>query len=269
MIKLIVSGACGKMGQRIIVNAANSMAFKVVGAIEHPNHPQLGNDIGLSAGLGDELAVHISDNLDKIMRLGDVVIEFTTPETTLDHLGLAVKTKKPMVIGTTGFSSAQLNELRNLGRQIPCVFSPNMSLGVNLLFKLVEQTAKTLGNEFDIEIVESHHRAKKDAPSGTANKLADIAANALGRKLPEVAVYGRKGITGERNQETIGVHAVRGGDMVGEHTVYFCGTGERIELTHRASSRDTFAIGALRAAKFIIDKPSGIYDMLDVLGLRK
>jgi 4-hydroxy-tetrahydrodipicolinate reductase len=269
MIKLIISGACGKMGQRIIANAVSSLAFKVVGAVEHANHPQLGQDIGLAVGLGNMLNVPISDNLDKIIKSGDVVIEFTNPETTLDHLGVATYTKKPMVIGTTGFSSAQLNELRNLGRQIPCVFSPNMSLGVNLLFKLVEKAAKTLGPEFDIEIVESHHRYKKDAPSGTANKLADIAATALGRKLPEVAVYGRKGIAGERTKEAIGIHAVRGGDMVGEHTVYFYGTGERIELTHRASSRDTFALGALRAAKFIVDKPAGIYDMLDVLGLRK
>lgn len=174
-----------------------------------------------------------------------------------------------MVIGTTGFNASQLNELRNLGRKIPCVFSPNMSLGVNLLFKLVEQSTKTLGNDFDVEIIESHHRFKKDAPSGTANKLADIAASVLGRKLPEVAVYGRKGITGERNKEAIGILSVRGGDMVGTHTVMFCGTGERIELTHRAQSRDTFALGALRAAQFIVTKPVGIYDMLDVLGLRK
>lgn len=269
MIRLIVSGACGKMGQRIIVNAVQAMAFKVVGAIEQQNHPQLENDIGLTAGLGDELKVRVTNNLDKIIKQGEVIIEFSNPETTLDHLGLAVEAKKPMVIGTTGFSSGQLNELRNLGRQIPCVFSPNMSLGVNLLFTLVEQATKTLGAEFDIEIVESHHRAKKDAPSGTANKLADIAAHTLNRKLSEVAVYGRKGITGERTKEAIGIHAVRGGDVVGEHTVYFYGVGERVELTHRASSRDTFALGALRAAKFVVDKPAGIYDMMDVLGLRK
>ncbi|MCX7918454.1 MAG: 4-hydroxy-tetrahydrodipicolinate reductase [bacterium] len=269
MIKLIISGACGKMGQRIITNAVHTMSVKVVGAVEHPHHPQLGQDIGLVLGLGNALNVRITDTLDKIIHAGDVLIEFTNPETTLDHLGVAVYAKKPMVIGTTGFSTTQLNELRNLGQQIPCVFSPNMSLGVNLLFKLVEQTAKTLGAEFDIEIVESHHRGKKDAPSGTANKLADIAAQALGRTLSEVAVFGRKGITGERTKEEIGIHAVRGGDMVGEHTVYFCGIGERIELTHRASSRDTFALGAIRAAKFIVDKPAGIYDMLDVLGLRK
>lgn len=267
MIKLIVSGACGKMGQRIIANASSD--FKVMGAIEWSGSSCLGKDIGTAVGLGKEMGVQVTDNLKEVIKKCDVIIEFTNPKTTLVHLELAVKSKKAMVIGTTGFSEEQLKKVKKLGNKIPCVLSPNMSLGVNLLFKLAGEAAKILGDEYDIEIVETHHRLKKDAPSGTANKLAQVISESLNRNLKEVAVYGREGIASERKKETIGIMTVRGGDIVGDHTVMYLGTGEKIELSHRATNRDTFAIGALRAAKFVINKPPKLYDMGDVLGLKK
>jgi len=268
MIKLIVSGACGKVGQRIVTNACASNDFKLVGALEWTKHPNLGKDIGTVIGLGKEIGVPVTDTLEKVIRECDLIIDFTNPETTLSHLEQAVHYKKAMIIGTTGYNEEQLAKIKDLGNQIPCVLSPNMSLGVNLLFKLAAETARVLGNEYDIEIVETHHRMKKDAPSGTANKLAQVIAESLNRDLKKVAVYGREGITGERNKETIGIMTLRGGDIVGDHTVMYLGTGEKIELSHRATSRDTFAMGALRAAKFLVGKPAKLYDMQDVLGLK-
>ncbi len=268
MIKLIVSGACGKMGQRIVTNACASQDFQLVGAIEHNKNPSLGKDIGITVGLGREIGILVTDDLEKIIKECDVIIEFTNPDTTLAHLDLAVQSRKAMVIGTTGLSEEQLSQVKKLGNQIPCVFSPNMSLGVNLLFKLAADTAKVLGNDYDIEIVETHHRMKKDAPSGTANKLAQVIAESLNRNLKDVAIYGREGISGERKKETIGIMTVRGGDIIGDHTVMYLGTGEKIELSHRATSRDTFAMGALRAAKYVVGKPPKLYDISDVLGLK-
>ncbi len=216
----------------------------------------------------EKLGVLISDELEHIIDEGEVLIEFTDPDTTLDHLGMAIEHNKAMVIGTTGFSDEQLEEIKEIAPQIPCVMAPNMSVGVNLLFKLAKEIAPVLGDDYDIEIVEAHHRKKKDAPSGTAMRIAEILAKALGRNLKGVGVYGRKGITGERTKKEIGIHAVRAGDIVGEHTITFAGTGERIEITHRAHSRDTFAQGALRAVKFVAKAKKGLYDMQDVLKLK-
>jgi 4-hydroxy-tetrahydrodipicolinate reductase len=173
-----------------------------------------------------------------------------------------------MVIGTTGFSSDELHELRSLARQVPCVFSPNMSVGVNLLYKVIGEMAKTLGDDYDIEVIEAHHRLKKDAPSGTALKIAEVLARAVNRDLNQVGVYARKGLVGERKKQEIGIQTIRAGDIVGDHTVLFGGMGERIEITHRASSRDTFARGALRAARWVVKQPPGLYDMMDVLNLK-
>jgi len=196
------------------------------------------------------------------------VIDFTIPDATLEHVRVAAEGKKPIVIGTTGLNSAQIGDIEKFSAVIPVVLAPNMSLGVNVLFKLVGEVSKTLGGDYDIEIVEMHHRFKVDAPSGTALKLAELAAKGLGVKLEEAGVFGRKGLIGERKPKEIGVMTLRGGDVVGEHTVIFAGLGERIELTHRASSRDTFARGALRAAKWVVDKLPGLYSMQDVLGLK-
>jgi 4-hydroxy-tetrahydrodipicolinate reductase len=268
MIKLTVTGACGKMGQMIITNALASGDFELVGAVERENHPQLGMDIGLVLGSGKELGVLVTADYGKAVAKGDITIEFTNPETTLLHLKESAAQGKAMVIGTTGLNEEQLKELKTLAANIPCVFSPNMSLGVNLLFRLAAEAAQILGEGFDIEIVETHHRMKKDAPSGTAVKLADVVAEAVGRDMKEVGCYGRHGITGERDRKTIGVMALRGGDIVGDHTIMYLGTGEKLEISHRATSRETFAMGALRAAKYVVDKPKGLYDMQDVLGLK-
>ncbi|HEA46973.1 MAG TPA: 4-hydroxy-tetrahydrodipicolinate reductase [bacterium] len=267
MIKAIVSGACGRMGSSIIGTIVNDEEIKLVGALERKGHPNFGKDAGEVNGLG-RLGVLISDDLEHIIDEGEVLIEFTDPDTTLNHLRIAIEHNKAMVIGTTGFGDEQLKEIKEIAAQIPCVMAPNMSVGVNLLFKLAKDIAPVLGNDYDIEIVEAHHRKKKDAPSGTAIKIAEILAKALGRSLKEIGVYGRKGTTGERTKKEIGIHAVRAGDIVGEHTITFAGTGERLEITHRAHSRDTFAQGAMRAVKFVIKAKKGLYDMQDVLKLK-
>lgn len=267
MIKAIVSGACGRMGSRIINAIVNDEDIKLVGALEKKGHPNFGKDAGEVNGL-EKLGVLISDELEHIIDEGEVLIEFTDPGTTLNHLRMAIEHKKAMVIGTTGFSDKQLKEIKEIATQIPCVMAPNMSVGVNLLFKLAKDIAPVLGDDYDIEIVEAHHRKKKDAPSGTAIRIAEILAKALGRNLKESGVYGRRGTTGERTRKEIGIHAVRAGDIVGEHTITFAGTGERIEITHRAHSRDTFAQGAIRAVKFVVKAKKGLYDMQDVLKLK-
>ncbi len=268
MIKLIVSGALGKMGQRIIANAVASGKFQLVGAIEYAAHPLMGKDAGEACGLGKSLGVNISNDLESVLPSADVLIEFTNPETTLEHLGIAAQFGKPVVIGTTGLTEQDKIQVKQASAQIPVMLSPNMSLGVNLLFKLAAEAAKLLGEEYDIEIVETHHRMKKDAPSGTAMKLAETVAEAVNRDLKEVGCYGRQGITGERDRKTIGVMTLRGGDIVGDHTVMFLGTGEKLEISHRATSRDTFVPGSLRAAEWLVRKPAGLYDMQDVLGLK-
>lgn len=267
MIKTMVSGACGRMGSRIINAIVNDEEIKLVGALEQEGHSNFGKDAGEVNRLG-KLRVLISDELEHIIDEGEVLIEFTDPDTTLDHLRIAIEHNKAMVIGTTGFSEEQLKEIKEIASQIPCVMAPNMSVGVNLLFKLVKDIATVLGNDYDIEIVEAHHRNKKDAPSGTALKIAEILAQALKTDLKQAGVYGRRGTTGERTRKEIGIHAVRAGDIVGEHMVTFAGTGERIEITHRAHSRDTFAQGTLRAVKFVVKAKKGLYDMQDVLKLK-
>lgn len=264
MIKVIVTGACGRMGKRIAGMLIEQDDMELAGAVERQNHPSLGRDLGGVLG-PDPMGIVLQDDLKKVIDKGEVIIDFTYPEATLGHLKLAGEHHKALVIGTTGFSEEQVSEIKDLARSIPCVLSPNMSVGVNLLFKIAGQVAKALGGDYDSEIMEAHHRHKKDAPSGTAKKLAEILARVSGRDLPEVAVYGRQGITGERPRGSIGIHAVRGGDIVGDHTVIFAGPAERIELVHRAHSRDTFARGAIRAARFLATAPPGLYSMQDVL----
>ncbi|GAB6182874.1 4-hydroxy-tetrahydrodipicolinate reductase [Thermodesulfovibrio hydrogeniphilus] len=267
MIKLTVCGATGRMGSRIIALSREYDNLKLVGAVEASNNPKLGLDAGLVAGVG-ELGVKITDNIKKVIDDTDIVIHFTNPEATLSHLEIVKKNKKAMVIGTTGFNNEQLSQISKAAEKIPIVLSPNMSIGVNLLFKVLKDVARILGDDYDIEIVEAHHRMKKDAPSGTAIKMGKVIAEALGRNFDEVAVYARQGIVGERTKKEIGIQTVRAGDIVGEHTVIFGGLGERIEITHKASSRDTFARGAIKAAIWLYGKPAGLYDMGDVLGIK-
>ncbi len=267
MIKVIVAGAAGRMGCRLVALIKDSTAMTLVGALEGKGHHALGEDAGETAGAG-RANIPITDDPTGLMARGEVVIDFSAPEATLEHLRTAVHYRRAMVIGTTGFSAAALEELKRLAQQIPCVFSPNMSVGINLMYKVIGEMAKTLGDEYDIEVIEAHHRLKKDAPSGTALKLADVLAHAVNRDLTKVGVYARKGIIGERAKGEIGIQTIRAGDIVGDHTVLFGGMGERIEITHRASSRDTFARGALRAARWVVRQHPGLYDMMDVLGLR-
>jgi len=197
-----------------------------------------------------------------------VLIDFTFPEASLANIKLCAELGRPIIIGSTGFTGEQLDEVGEFVRKIPCVLSPNMSIGVNLCFKILEEVARTIGGDYDMEIVETHHRMKKDAPSGTAIKMAQVLAKAVNRNLEEVGVYARKGMIGERTNKEIGIQTLRAGDIVGEHTVLFAGIGERIEITHRAHSRETFAAGAVRAAKWIVGRKPGLYDMQDVLGLK-
>jgi len=265
-IKLCVAGACGRMGQRLIALATADEGFTVTGALERADHPSVGQDIGASAGAKSPIIV-TGDQTACIANC-DVLLDFTVPEATLEHLEIAVEAEKAMVIGTTGFTDEQRKRLNDLATQIPAVVASNMSLGVNLLFALADDAARILGSDFDVEIIEAHHRFKKDAPSGTARRLAEILAERRGLSVGEDLRHGRQGIVGERPPDEIGVHAVRGGDIVGDHTVVFAGLGERIELTHRAHSRDTFARGALRAARFIVKQKPGIYTMQQVLGLK-
>lgn len=242
-IKILVCGSAGKMGSSIIRLAKGDEQVQITGAVD------------------------IGDDFDSPASKADVIVDFTTPASTIEHLSGAKKSKKAIVIGTTGFDAAQLEKIKEASAIIPVVLSPNMSMGVNVLFKLAAEAAKAMPG-YDVEIVELHHNQKKDAPSGTALKLAQIIALALKRALDKVCVYGRKGDVGARKSEEIAVLSVRGGDIVGEHTVYFVGKGERLELTHRAQSRDTLAAGALSAAKWLSKQKPGLYDMSDVLNLK-
>ncbi len=267
MIKVIVAGCAGRMGSRLVALIKESTALTLIGAIEGKGHVAVGEDAGELAGCGT-LGLKVSDDLSALLDRGEVVIDFSAPAATLAHLRLAAQHRRAMVIGTTGFSPQELMELRSLAKSIPCVFSPNMSVGINLLFKVLAEMAKILGDDYDIEVIEAHHRLKKDAPSGTALKLAEVLAKAVNRDLEQVGVYARKGLIGERKRTEIGIQTIRAGDIVGDHTVLFGGLGERIEVIHRAQSRDTFARGALRAARWLVKQPPGLYDMMDVLGLR-
>jgi 4-hydroxy-tetrahydrodipicolinate reductase len=267
MINAIVTGAAGRMGSRIINVLSASEGINLAAALEKKGQPLLGQDAGGPAGVG-ALGVKISDDLAAAVSAGDVLIDFTFPEISLEHLKACASQGKAMVIGSTGFTKEQLTEVARLAQKVPCVLSPNMSVGVNVCFKVLADLAKTLGQDFDVEIIEAHHRLKKDAPSGTAVRMGEVVASALGRDYRKSANFHREGITSVRTNEEIGMQTIRGGDIVGEHTVYFIGMGERIELTHRAHTRDMFARGAVRAAKWVVGKKPGLYDMQNVLGLK-
>lgn len=265
MIKVIVNGAAGRMGSTIVRLIIEDRDIELVGAVEREGYPEI--DAGIIAGKR-ETGVNIVDNINKLKGIqADVIIDFTAPDATMKALNFAVENKIAMVIGTTGLSEENLNKIKEASSSIPIVQSPNMSIGVNILFKITELVAKIIGNDYDIEIIEAHHRFKKDAPSGTAVKLGEIVANATGRNYKEVAKFGRNGIIGERTKDEIGMQVIRAGDIVGDHTVLFGGIGERIELTHRAHSRENFARGAIKAVKWIKDKNPGLYSMFDVIGL--
>ena len=267
MIKIGVAGAAGKMGSRISALCREYDGLQLAGAFERSGHKEIGRDIGVVAGIG-ETGVILQDRIEKIIDAVDLIVDFTSVESTKENLKIASQKGKAMIIGTTGLSKDDVKEIESSFRRIPCVMASNMSLGVNLLLRVLQDIARVLGNDYDIEIVEAHHRLKKDAPSGTAIKMAQVIADAVNRNLDEVAVYARKGMIGQRTQKEIGIQTVRAGDIVGEHTVLFGGLGERIEIIHKASSRDTFARGALKAALWIAGKPSGLYDMQDVLNLK-
>jgi 4-hydroxy-tetrahydrodipicolinate reductase len=267
MLKIGIAGAAGKMGSRIIALSREYDALQLTGVFEKRGHKDIGKDIGTVIGAG-ELGIKIAGGVEEIIDNVDLVIDFTSVESSKTNIKIASAKGKAMVIGTTGFSKDDMKEIEGFVKSIPCVMASNMSLGVNLLLKVLKDIARCLGDDYDIEIVEAHHRLKKDAPSGTALKMAQVIADALDRNLDEVAVYARKGLIGARTRKEIGIQTVRAGDIVGEHTVMFGGLGERIEITHKASSRDTFARGALRAALWLAGKPAGLYDMQDVLELK-
>lgn len=267
MTNIIVTGATGRMGSRITALSKEYPELKIIGATERRGHEAIGKDIGQIVGIG-ETGIRLTDSLKDIVDSCDVIIDFTHTGSSLEHLRLSSSRGKAMVIGTTGFSRYELKEIESLTKNIPAVLAPNMSVGVNLILKVLKDISHVLGDDYDIEIIEAHHRLKKDAPSGTAMKMAQVIADAVNRNLDEVGVYARRGLIGERTKKEIGIQTVRAGDIVGEHTVLFGGLGERIEITHKASSRDTFARGALRAAIWVHNKSAGLYDMQDVLGLK-
>lgn len=265
-VKAIVVGAAGRMGIRLIHVINETPSICLIQAIERADHSWIGKDIGEMIGLG-KIGIPLEGKLED--RGGDVIINFSTPQASIESLEFAKETGVAVVIGTTGFNQDQIEKIKDLSKDVRCVLSPNMSIGVNVMFRLVEEVARILGPEYDIEILEAHHRLKKDSPSGTAMKLGELVARAIGRDIHKVGVYGRKGIIGERTKDEIGMQVIRAGDIVGEHTVLFGGIGERLEITHRAHSRDNFARGAVRAALWIVNQPNGLYDMQDVLGLKR
>ncbi len=267
MLKVAIVGAAGRMGRTLVEAVSqNGNSMRVSAATVLADDPSLGMDIGLLA-IGAALGVKAVAQLDPERADFDVLIDFTSPEATMNHLALCKASNKAMVIGTTGLSSAQQKAIQAAAESIPIMFAPNMSVGVNLCLKLLQEAARVLGDEVDIEITEAHHRYKKDAPSGTALKMGAVIADTLGRNLDDCAVYGREGVSEERDRKTIGFTTIRAGDIVGDHTVTFAGLGERVEITHKASSRMTFASGAVRAAQWIVGKESGLYSMQDVLEL--
>ena len=265
VIKIAVAGVCGRMGMSVASLSGTDGDIELVGATEVPGHSSIGSALGdfiegAGAGAG------VSDSIEEAARAAEVIIDFTVPEATLAHAEYSVRNKKSMVIGTTGFTPQQREQLLGLLERIPCVFAPNMSVGVNILFEISRQVAFCLGESYDAEIFETHHRGKADSPSGTAIALAEAVASGLGSELGDVARYERHGRMGARRKGEIGIQTLRGGDVVGDHTVMFLGDGERVELTHKATARENFSAGALRAAKWIPGKPPGVYAMRDVLG---
>lgn len=264
-ISVAVAGASGRMGQMLVEALRADPAFKLSGALDVAHSPAIGQDAGAFAG--QNTGVKISADLRTGLQHSQVLIDFTRPEGTMAHLQVCRDLGVGMVIGTTGFSEVQKAEIAQAALHIPIVMAPNMSVGVNVTLKLLEMAAKALSTGYDVEIIEAHHRHKVDAPSGTALKMGEVIAGALGRELKDCAVYAREGVTGERDPLSIGFATVRGGDIVGDHTVLFAGTGERIEISHKSSSRATYAQGSLRAVLFLADQHSGLFDMFDVLGL--
>jgi len=267
MTQAIVAGAAGKMGVRIIHMIYQQKGITLAGAFERPGHPSVGQDVGQVAGIGP-IGVKVAGSMEEALGSGEVVIDFTSPQATVEHLRLAAGRGLSMVVGTTGISADGLREISELAKGIRIVMSPNMSVGVNVMFRIAGEMARILGNDYDMEILEVHHRLKKDAPSGTAMRLAQILSASVGRDLDKVGVYQRKGMIGERTNEEIGIQTWRAGDITGEHTVLFGGIGERLELIHRAHNRDNFARGAVRAALWVVNQSPGLYDMQDVLGLK-
>jgi len=268
MIRIAVAGAAGRMGKTILEVCRDTDGVAVGAAIEHPESPVLGQDAGEVAGIGRQDVTIVSD-VKQVLDDFDVLIDFTLADAVIGNLDKCHKGGKKMVIGTTGLDDAQRKTIHDAGNEIGVVFAPNMSIGVNLIFKLTQLAAQAIGADTDIEIIEAHHNQKKDAPSGTAVRLGEIIAAELGRDLKDCAVYGREGHTGVRDPNTIGFETIRAGDIVGEHTVMFAHSGERVEIAHKASSRKTFANGAVRAARWIMEKEKGLYDMQDVLGLKE
>ena len=266
-ISVLINGGAGRMGKRILSLLLEDPELSLAGVLEAEGHPLLGQDAGSLVGKPD-LCAPITASVEGLEKEPDAVIDFTLPAVTLGLAEAIGQKNKPMVIGTTGLSKEEKERLSGFLKGTACVLAPNMSVGVNVLFKVAADVARTLGAAYDVEIVEAHHRFKADAPSGTALRLAEGIAEARGIDLAEKARYGREGRPGERDPEEVGILAVRAGDIVGEHTVLFGGIGERLELVHRAHTRDNFALGALRAVKWVVGKPPGMYDMMDVLGLR-
>ena len=266
MVRVAISGANGRMGVSLLSACQVSEAVVLGAALVRSGHSWAGKPVHDLLGASVQ-TVQVQDNLSHVVDDFDVLIDFTLPEASLTYLDACCAADKAAVIGTTGFSALQREQIERVAEQIPVVFAPNMSVGVNLSLKLLEMTAQVMGDEADIEIIEAHHRHKVDAPSGTALRMGEVVAHVLGRDLSQSAIYGREGHTGERNRKTIGFSTIRAGDIVGEHTVMFATEGERIEITHKASSRMTFANGAVRAAAWIKGRPKGLYDMQDVLGL--
>jgi len=264
--KIVIAGATGRMGHVLLQGVFEDESLQLYGALDRAGSPNIGRDAGEL--FGKNTGVYIGADADKTLQGADVLIDFTRPEASMDYLEICQRHHVKHVIGTTGFTVEQKARIAAASKQIAIVFAPNMSVGVTLLINLVEQAAKVLGDGYDIEVVEMHHRHKIDAPSGTALRLGEAAAQGLGQELKECAIYAREGVTGEREAGKIGFATLRGGDVVGDHTVVFAGIGERVELTHKASSRATFALGALRAAKFLCEKKTGLYDMRDVLNLK-
>ena len=265
-MKIAIVGAYGRMGRMLIESTLKDEEATLVAAIDQPGTPALGKNAGELVGMPCDLLV--SSDLEGGIAQADCLIDFTRPEGTLAHLEICRRHGVGIVIGTTGFDAEGKQAIAAAAQEIPIVFAPNMSVGVNVVFKLLDTASRILNEGYDIEIVEAHHRHKVDAPSGTALRLGEIVAQALGRDLKQCAIFGREGVTGERDPSTIGFATVRGGDIVGDHSVMYCGIGERVEISHKASSRMPYALGSLRAARFLAGRKSGLFDMQDVLGLR-
>jgi len=266
-INIAINGAGGRMGRCLIQAVVETEGLQLTAAIDRPESSLLGVDAGELAGVG-KLGVVLSADLDAATKNSDVIIDFTLPEATMTLLPLCVQNQCRPVIGTTGFDAVQKQMIQQTADKIATLLAPNMSVGVNLSLKLLDLAARVLGDSVDIEIIEAHHRHKVDAPSGTALRMGEVVADALGRDLKDCAIYGREGRTGERDRNTIGFATVRAGDIVGDHTVLFAAEGERIEITHKASSRMTFAYGAMRASAWLMQQQTGLFDMQDVLALR-